>query len=47
VYVQYVIYQMQSIFQTGATSGKGSAYLSEAPVVTPGFSGVGVTRSLV
>jgi hypothetical protein len=42
-----MIYQMQSIFQTGATSGKGSAHLSGAPDVIPGFSGVGVTRSLV
>ena len=42
-----MIYQMQSIFQTGATSGKGSANLSGAPGFTPGFSGVGVTRALV
>jgi hypothetical protein len=32
---------------TGATSGGGTAYPSEAPEFTSGFSGVRVTRSLV
>jgi hypothetical protein len=32
---------------TGVTSGKGTAYPSGAPVFTPGFSGIRVTRSLV
>jgi hypothetical protein len=31
----------------GATSGAGTVYLSGAPEVTPGFSGVRVFRSLV
>ena len=31
----------------GATSGAGTAYPSEAPEFTLGFSGVRVTRSLV
>ena len=35
------------ISTTGVTSGKGTAYPSGAPVFTPGFSGVRVTRSLV
>ena len=32
---------------TGATSGAGTAYPSGAPLFTPAFSGVRVTRSLV
>jgi hypothetical protein len=32
---------------TGATSEIGTAYPSGAPEITPGFSGVRVTRSLV
>ena len=31
----------------GATSGTGTADPSKAPMFTPGFSGVRVTRSLV
>ena len=31
----------------GVTGGAGTAYPSEAPEVTPGFSGVRATRSLV
>ena len=34
-------------YTTGATSGAGTAYPSEAPEFTPVFSGVRVTRSLV
>ena len=36
-----------NVYETDATSESGTAYLSEAPVFTPGFSGVCVTRSLV
>ena len=32
---------------TGVTSGAGTAHPSRAPALTPGFSGVRVTRSLV
>ena len=42
-----VLFFCNQINTTGATSGAGTAYPSEAPEFTPVFSGVRVTPSLV